>query len=609
SQCPGGILINQSKFALEILKKFRMDSCDSVDTPMVDRLKLDEDLSGNPVDQTHFHSMVGSLMYLTASRPDLAFAVCICARYQAKATKKHLEALNGSFGCQDTRRSTPGSAQFLGDKLVSWSSKKHQSTAISTTEHSRSKHIDIRHHFIRDQVERGVVELCFVSTDYQLAGIFTKALPRKRFEFILPRLGLGLGFFCWGEVGKIMGVVGRQQEKGKWCYRGWQENCPWAYNFPTLAEKPPVFVTFRVFLALLTETALDFSWLRHASRFCRGIDGRVVGSSRSGVEMFGESRLKMKEKQTIVNTKPIDYSKLTNLYEYFVPQKQLSAEQVYLAPVSKSSLPEKDIKVFPKKLSSISQVHKKLQNTKDLPYKFNVCIEKRTTLSPYEIGSWETKNIKGAFKQDVIPFFKDLRETFKLYEMSLYKECCIYNNSAATLPPLDTVRASSSIIDQDAHSLSTSPNNDTTPTLIPSTNVEEPNAKEEVEFDSDTFTNLFSPLETSLAKSSSKIIDTSNMHTFQQPQINTRRWTKDHPLEVWELVPRPSNVMLINLKWIFKVKHDKYGEVLKNKARLVANGFCQEEGIDFEESFAPVTRIKAIRIFVAYVSHKNMTVF
>ncbi|GJX89446.1 retrovirus-related pol polyprotein from transposon TNT 1-94 [Tanacetum coccineum] len=236
SQNPRGIFINQSKFALEILKKFGMDSCDPVDTPMVDRLKLDEDPLGIPVDQTRFRSMVGSLMYLTASRPDLVFAVCMCARYQASPTKKHLEALKRVFrylrgtinwglwypkdtamaltayadadhaGCQDTRRSTSGSAQFLRDKLVSWSSKKQKSTAISTTEaeyiaiaialccnnvqHSRSKHIDIRHHFIREQVEKGVVELYFMTTDYQLADIFTKALPRERFEFLLPRLGM-----------------------------------------------------------------------------------------------------------------------------------------------------------------------------------------------------------------------------------------------------------------------------------------------------------------------------------------------------------------------------------------------------------------------------------
>ncbi|GKA83618.1 hypothetical protein Tco_0805213 [Tanacetum coccineum] len=267
-QNPRGIFINQSKYANEILKKFDLHKSDPVDTPMVEQTKLDEDLSGIPVDQTQYRSMIGSLMYLTASRPDLVFAVCMCARYQSKPTKRHLEAVKRVFrylqgtinmglwypkdtamaltayadadhaGCQDTRRSTSGSAQFLGDKLVSWSSKKQTSTSISSTEaeyiamsgccaqilwmrsqlsdygfaynhiplycdnksaialccnnvqHSRSKHIDIRHHFIREQVEKGVVELYFVRTEYQLADIFTKALPRERFEFILLRLGM-----------------------------------------------------------------------------------------------------------------------------------------------------------------------------------------------------------------------------------------------------------------------------------------------------------------------------------------------------------------------------------------------------------------------------------
>nr|GFB97988.1 retrovirus-related Pol polyprotein from transposon TNT 1-94 [Tanacetum cinerariifolium] len=87
-------------------------------------------------------------------------------------------------GCQDTRRSTSGSAQFLSDKLVSCAI----SLCCNNVQHSRSKHIDIRHHFIQEQVEKGVVELYFVTMDYQLADIFNKALPRERFEFILPRL-------------------------------------------------------------------------------------------------------------------------------------------------------------------------------------------------------------------------------------------------------------------------------------------------------------------------------------------------------------------------------------------------------------------------------------
>nr|GEW25923.1 copia protein [Tanacetum cinerariifolium] len=101
-------------------------------------------------------------------------------------------------GCQDTRKSTSGRMQLLGDILVSWSSKKQKRTAISITEakyipfvqHSRSKHIDIRHHFIKEQVENGAVELYFVRTEYQLADIFTKPLARERLEFLIKKLGM-----------------------------------------------------------------------------------------------------------------------------------------------------------------------------------------------------------------------------------------------------------------------------------------------------------------------------------------------------------------------------------------------------------------------------------
>nr|GEZ77636.1 hypothetical protein [Tanacetum cinerariifolium] len=177
---------------------------------MVDRLKLNEDPLEIPVDQTLFRSMVGSLMYLTSSRLDLVLSVCMCVRYQASPTKKHPEALKWVFqylkgiinwglwypkytamvltpyadadhaGCQDTQRSTPGSAQFLGDNAIA--------LCCNNFQHSRSKHIDIRHHFIREKVKKGVFELYFVTMDYQLADIFTKALPRERFEILLSRL-------------------------------------------------------------------------------------------------------------------------------------------------------------------------------------------------------------------------------------------------------------------------------------------------------------------------------------------------------------------------------------------------------------------------------------
>ncbi|GJR30123.1 retrovirus-related pol polyprotein from transposon TNT 1-94 [Tanacetum coccineum] len=138
SQSPRGIFINQSKYALESLKKYGMESSDPVDTPMVEKSKLDEDTQGKAVDLTYYRGMVGTLMYLTASRPDLIFVVCMCARYQAKPTEKHLHAVKRIFkylrgtvkrglwylkdssisliayadadhaGFQDTRRSTSG---------------------------------------------------------------------------------------------------------------------------------------------------------------------------------------------------------------------------------------------------------------------------------------------------------------------------------------------------------------------------------------------------------------------------------------------------------------------------------------------------------------------
>ncbi|GJY70258.1 hypothetical protein Tco_0473961 [Tanacetum coccineum] len=190
SQSPRGIFINQSIYPLEILKKYGMESSDPVDTLMVKRTKLDEDLQGIPVDPTRYRSMVGSLMYLTSSRLDLVFAVCMCAR------------------CQDTRRSTSGSAQLLGDRLVRMRSqlkdygfafnkipmycdnKSAIALYCNNVQHSRSKYIDVRYHFIKEQVENGVVELYFVKTEYQLANIFTKALARERFKFLLSRLGM-----------------------------------------------------------------------------------------------------------------------------------------------------------------------------------------------------------------------------------------------------------------------------------------------------------------------------------------------------------------------------------------------------------------------------------
>ncbi|GKD72811.1 hypothetical protein Tco_1331093 [Tanacetum coccineum] len=110
-----------------------METCDPVGTPMEIKDKPDLDQNGSPVDATKYHSMIGALMYLTSSRPDIVHATCLCARYQAKPTEKDLSLSLGNR-CKDTFKSTSGGAQFLGEKLVSWSSKKQDCTALSTAE-------------------------------------------------------------------------------------------------------------------------------------------------------------------------------------------------------------------------------------------------------------------------------------------------------------------------------------------------------------------------------------------------------------------------------------------------------------------------------------------
>ncbi|GKB66510.1 hypothetical protein Tco_0927922, partial [Tanacetum coccineum] len=230
--------ITNCTYALESLKKYGYESCKPVDTPMVEKSKLDEDKEGKAVDPSHYRGSAYQKA-LKCGHTGCEGTVHRGLWYQ-KDSSIALTAFADAdhTGCEDTRRSTSGSIQLLGDRLVSWSSKRQKSVAISSTEaeyialsgccaqvlwmrsqltdygfgfnkipmycdnksaialccnnvqHSRSKHIDIRFHFIKEHVENGVIELYFVNTEYQLADIFTKALGRERIEFLINKLGM-----------------------------------------------------------------------------------------------------------------------------------------------------------------------------------------------------------------------------------------------------------------------------------------------------------------------------------------------------------------------------------------------------------------------------------
>ncbi|GJR59141.1 hypothetical protein Tco_1501303 [Tanacetum coccineum] len=177
SQSPRGIFLNQSKYAIELIKKYGMETCELVDTLMVEKSKLDKDPQGNAVDPTGYRGMIGTLMYLTASRLDLVFVLCMCSRYQAKPTKKHLHAVKRIFrylrGTINTGLWYPKDSCIALTAFVDADHAGCQDTRKSTS-----------------GMENGVVELYFVRTEYQLTDIFTKPLAQERLEFLIKKLGM-----------------------------------------------------------------------------------------------------------------------------------------------------------------------------------------------------------------------------------------------------------------------------------------------------------------------------------------------------------------------------------------------------------------------------------
>ncbi|GJU87951.1 retrovirus-related pol polyprotein from transposon TNT 1-94 [Tanacetum coccineum] len=192
SQSLRGIFLNQSKYASEIIKKYGLLSSDSIDTPMVEKNNLDKDLQGTPVDATLYRGMIRSLMYMTSSRPDLIYAVCLCARglWYSKDINMSLTAYSDAdhAGCQDTTRSTSGSAQFLDSSVLR--QQKWNCSMLQQRSTLKSKAHRCTLPFYKGASGEWNSELYFVQTKYQLADIFTKPLPRERFNFLIEKLGM-----------------------------------------------------------------------------------------------------------------------------------------------------------------------------------------------------------------------------------------------------------------------------------------------------------------------------------------------------------------------------------------------------------------------------------
>nr|GFA06170.1 retrotransposon protein, putative, unclassified [Tanacetum cinerariifolium] len=179
SQNPRDIFINQSKYALESLKKYGFKSYDPVDTPMVEKSKLDEDKEGKAVDPLHYRER----LIIWSSKRQKSVAI--------SNTEAEYIALSGCCAQILWMRSQLLDYGLVFNKIPIYCDNKSAiALCCNNVQHSRLKHIDIRYHFIKEQVKNGVIELYFVNTEYQLADLFTKALGRDRIEFLTNKLGM-----------------------------------------------------------------------------------------------------------------------------------------------------------------------------------------------------------------------------------------------------------------------------------------------------------------------------------------------------------------------------------------------------------------------------------
>ncbi|GJY51517.1 putative ribonuclease H-like domain-containing protein [Tanacetum coccineum] len=211
----------EDKYVADILKKFDFATMKTTSTPMEPNKALIKDEEADSVDVHLYRSMIGSLMYLTASRPDIMFAVCACARFQVTPKMSHLHAVKRIFRYLKAslkENSTTGVVLFISKRLISWQCKKQTIVANSTTEaeyvaaanccgqnlvfHSKTKHIEIRHHFIRDCYEKKLIQMIKIHIDHNVADLLTKAFDVSRlvsaaYTGLAMRLMISIGFLLF----------------------------------------------------------------------------------------------------------------------------------------------------------------------------------------------------------------------------------------------------------------------------------------------------------------------------------------------------------------------------------------------------------------------------
>ncbi|KAD3640121.1 hypothetical protein E3N88_29344 [Mikania micrantha] len=652
-QSPDGIFIHQSKYTKELLKKFDLQNCKPCSNPMSSTTHLDADLKGKSVDETLYRCMIGSLMYLTASRPNIMFATCVCARFQAAPKESHLIAVKRIFrylqgtqslgiwyptghscklvafsdsdyaGCKLTRKSTSGGCQFIGNCLVSWQSKKQTSVATSTAEaeyiaaasctsqilwlqtqlldygikgsktpllmdsasalcivknpvqHSRTKHIEIRHHFISDCFER----------------------RRNRTLIEAARTMLSdakLPITFWAEevntACNVQNLILVVKTHGMTPYEIWHKRKPFIGFLKPFGCQCTILNT-KDHLAKFAEKSAEgyfVGYSSHAKAYRVYIKASRIIEESANVQ-FNEHTL---NKPGTVPDWLFDLDSLTSVFnsvKEYVPASQITTIDFSIGTKEddfRFELPIASRQTLAESTSAQEEVsqYETINTSQAGPF-----IESSSGLSlQEEVGSpsAEAINLETTCPRENQPITVQIQNLSELPEIQL----------EVVLPNLESFN-----IDE-ASQLDVIPRtriHNTHPVENIIGNVEEGVRTRSSMHEANVclFSCFLSQIEPK--KVTEALKDNCWVEAMQEELLQFQRQG------VWKTCPLPKGKYAIGTKWVFRNKKDDKGVVIKNKARLVVQGYTQEEGIDYDEVFAPVARIEAIRIFLAFAAAKD----
>ncbi|KAK1606629.1 hypothetical protein QYE76_030302 [Lolium multiflorum] len=676
-QLAKGTFISQEKYVKDMLKKFNMTNASPMKTPMPVKGQLGSCDGEKDVDIKVYRSMIGSLLYLCASRPDIMLSVGMCARFQSAPKESHLVAVKrilrylvltptlglwypkGStfelIGYSDSdwagdkvdRKSTSGACQFIGRSLVSWSSKKQNSTALSTAEaeyisaascctqllwmkqtlkdygvslgtvpllcdnesaikiannpvqHCRTKHIDIRHHFLRDHVANKDIDLTHVGTTYQLADIFTKPLDEARFVNLRGELD-GYSFKSENNGCSIFMnniFYGRAPQKNDDLSR-------YGYIY-FMKHKSETFEKFKEFQSEVENQRnkkikflrsdrggeyLSYEFGMHLKK-C-GILSQLTPPGtpqRNGVsERRNRTLLDMVRSMMSLTDLPLSF------WSYALETTAFTLNRAPSKSVETTPYElwfNKKPKLSFLKVWGCEAYVKKLQPDKLEP-KAEKCVfigyPKETIGYTFYHRSegkiFVAKN--GTFLEKE---FLTKEVTGRKVELDEIDESILVDQSSAVpevvpVPPTPATEEANDNDHETSNEETTEPRISTreraTPdwydpclnVMIVDNNDEDPATYEEA---------MMSP-------------DSNKWQEAMKSEMGSMYDNK-----VWTLVDLPDSRKAVENKWIFKRKTDADGNITVYKARLVTKGFRQIQGVDYDETFSPVAKLKSVRILLA----------